>query len=73
MCGSSWEEDNKDLHKYISSRTANTEDMEDTVNKFSDTLTMACNKSFKIGRAFMKTNEHKTVPWWIEDLTIATN
>jgi hypothetical protein len=58
MCGSSWEEDNKALHKYISSQTANTEDVEDIVNKFSDALMMACNKSFKIGRTYMKTNKH---------------
>jgi len=45
--------------------------MEDIVNRFSDALTTACNKSFKIGKAFMKTNKHKTVPWWTEDLTIA--
>jgi hypothetical protein len=56
MCGPSWEEDNEDLDKYISSRIANTEDKEDIVNKFSDALTTACNKSFKIGEAFMKTN-----------------
>ena len=40
MCGSSWEEDNIDLDKYISSRIANTKDM---VNKFSDALTTECN------------------------------
>jgi hypothetical protein len=71
MCGSSWEEDNIALDKYTSSRIANTEDMEDIVNKVSDALTTACNKSFRNSRAFMKTNKHKTVPWWTEDLTIA--
>ena len=45
--------------------------MEDIVNKFSDALTMACNKSFQTGRAFTKTNRHKTVPWWTRELTIA--
>jgi len=30
--------------------------MEDIVNRFSDALKTACNKSFKIGKAFMKTN-----------------
>ena len=70
-CGSSWEEDNKALDKYVSSRIAKTEDVENIVNKFSDALTMACNKSFKIGRALVETNKHKTVPWWPEDLTIA--
>jgi hypothetical protein len=49
MCGSSWEEDNKALDKYVSSRIANTEEMEHIVNKLRDALT-ACNKSFKIGR-----------------------
>ena len=71
MCRSSWKEGNKDLEKYITSQTANRKDMEDILNKFSDTLTLVCNKSFKIVRAFMKTNKHKTVPWWTEDLTIA--
>jgi hypothetical protein len=41
------------------------------VNKFSAALTTACNKSFKVGRTYVKTNKHKTVPWWTEDLTIA--
>jgi hypothetical protein len=45
--------------------------MEDIVNKYSDALTTACNKSFKKGRAFRKTNKDKMVPWWTEDLTIA--
>jgi hypothetical protein len=70
MCGSSWEQETIALDKYISSRIATTEGMEDIVNSFSDALTTACNKSFKIGKAFMKTNKHKTVPWWTEDLTI---
>jgi hypothetical protein len=61
MCGSSWEETIA-LDKYISSHIATTKDMEDIVNRFSDALTTACNKSFKIGKAFMKTNKHKTVP-----------
>ena len=56
MCGSSWEEDTKALDKYIPSRIANREDMEDIVNKFSDTSITACNKSFKIGGAFRKKN-----------------
>jgi uncharacterized protein YktA (UPF0223 family) len=71
MCESSWEEATKDVDKYISSRIADTDDMEDIVNKFSDALKTAFNKYFKIGRAFMKTREHKTVPWCTEDLTIA--
>jgi hypothetical protein len=71
MCGSSWEEGNRALDKYVSSRIANAEDVEDTVNKFSDALTTECNKSFKVGRTYMKTNKPKTVPWWTEDLTIA--
>ena len=71
MCESSWEKDTKDLDQYISSRIADTDDMEDIVNKFSEALKEACNKSFKIGREFMKTRKHKTVPWWTEDLTIA--
>jgi len=71
MCGPSWEEDNKDLDKYISLRIANTEDMEDIDNKFSDALTTACKKSFKTGRAFTNTNRYKTVPWWTEEPTIA--
>jgi hypothetical protein len=58
MCGSSWEEGNKALYKYISSRIANTEDVEDMVNKFSDALTTVCKKSFKVGRTYMKTNKH---------------
>ena len=70
MCGTCWE-DIKYLDKYISSQIANTEDMEDIVNKFSEALTTACNKSFKRGRALMKTNKYKTVPWWTEDITIA--
>jgi len=44
MCGSSWEEDSKALDKYVTSRIANTED-ENIVNKFSDALMMAHNKS----------------------------
>ena len=44
--------------------------MEDLVNKFSGALKTACKKFFKIGRVFMKTNKHKSVPWWTEDLTI---
>lgn len=48
---SSWEEDNKALDKYISSRNAN---MEDIDNKFSDALRTACNKSLKIRRASIK-------------------
>ena len=71
MCRSSWEEEAITLDKCISSRIATTEDMEDIVNRFSDALPTACNKSFKTGKAFMKTNKHKTVPWWTEDLTIA--
>jgi len=58
MCGSSWEEETIALDKYISLRIATTEDMENIVNRFSDALTTACNKSFRIGKAFMKTNKH---------------
>jgi hypothetical protein len=71
MCGSSWEEETIALDKYISLRIATTVDMEDIVNRFSDALTTACNKTFKMGKVFTKTKEHKTVPWWTEDLTIA--
>jgi hypothetical protein len=67
MCESSWEEDTKDLDKYITSQIADTDDMEEVVNKFSKALTAAGNKSFKICRAFIKT---KTVSWWTEDLRI---
>jgi len=56
MCGSSWEEETITLHKYISSHIATTEDVEDIVNRFSDALRTACNKSFKIGKAFIKRN-----------------
>jgi len=42
MCWPSWEEDNKDLDKYLSLRIANTEDMEGIVNKFIDALTTEC-------------------------------
>jgi hypothetical protein len=45
--------------------------MEDTVKKYSEVLTTACNKSFKRGRAIMETNKHKTVPCWTDDITIA--
>src|SRR5215475_5741512 len=47
------------------------DDMEDIVNKFSEALKAACNKSFRTGRAFTKTRKHKTVTWWTEDLTRA--
>jgi nitrogen fixation/metabolism regulation signal transduction histidine kinase len=47
------EEDNKALDRYVSSRSANTEDMENIVNKFSDASKTACNKSFKTGTALM--------------------
>jgi hypothetical protein len=46
MCGFSWEEETIALDKYISSRIATKEDMEDIVNRFSDALTTVCNKSF---------------------------
>src|SRR5215469_11354735 len=71
MCEASWEKDIKDLDQYISSRIADTDDMEDIVNKFSEALKAAYNKSFRTGRAFTKTRKHKTLPWWTEDLTIA--
>jgi len=71
MCGSRRREDNRILDKHISLQIANTEDMEDIVSKFSDTLTAACDKSFKKARTHMQTNRHKTVPWWTEELTIA--
>jgi hypothetical protein len=65
MCESSWEEDTKDLHKYILYlHELMTQMTWKTVKKFSDALTAACNKSFKRGRAFLKTRKHKTVPWW---------
>jgi hypothetical protein len=56
MCGSSWEEETVALDKYVSSRIATTVDMKDIVNRFSDALTTACHKSFKIGKAFTKIN-----------------
>ena len=71
MGGTRGEEDTKYLDKYISLQIANTEDMEDIVNKFSEALMTAFDKSFKRGRALMETNKHKTVPWWTEDITIA--
>ena len=71
MCGLNGEEDNKALDKHISSRIDAIEDVEDIVNKFNEALTTVCNKTFKKGKAFRKTNKHKTVPWWTEDLTIA--
>jgi hypothetical protein len=71
MCESSLEGEDKDLDKYISSRNANIQDVEDVVNKFSDALTKLCIKSFKISRAAMKTKNRRTVRWWTEDLTIA--
>jgi hypothetical protein len=57
MCGSRCEEQTIALDKYIYSRIATTEDMEGIVNKFSEALTTACNKSFKIGKASMETNK----------------
>jgi len=45
--------------------------MENKVSKFSDALTAACDKSFKKARTPTKTQKHKTVPWWTEDLTVA--
>jgi hypothetical protein len=71
MCETSCEEEEKDLDEYISSRIANIEDVEDAVNKFSDAVTKACNKSFKISRATTKPKNKRTVPWWTEDLTIS--
>jgi hypothetical protein len=65
------EKEDKYLDKYISSRITNIEDVEDVDNKFSDALTKACNKSFKISRAAKKTKNQRTVPWWKEDVTIA--
>jgi hypothetical protein len=51
MCETNWEEEeDKHLDEYISSQIDNIEDIEDTVNKFSDAITKACNKSFKISR-----------------------
>ena len=71
MCETGWEEEEKDLDEYISSRFANIEDVEDVVNKFNDAITKACNKSFKISRAKTKTKNKRSVPWWTEDLTIS--
>ena len=71
MCEQNWEKDIKDLDQYVSSRIADTDDMEDIVNKFSEALKAAYNKSFRTGRAFTKTRKHKTLTWWTEDLTIA--
>jgi len=73
MCGTRWEEEKRALDKYITLRIANTEDMEDmsSVFTFSDALTAACDKSFKKARTPTKTQKHRTVPWWTEDLTVA--
>jgi len=61
VCGTRWEEDNRALDKYISLRIANTEDMEDTVSKFSDALTVAYDKSFKKARTPTKTQNSTLV------------
>jgi len=71
MCGSSRAEENRILDKCISLQIANTEDMEDIESKLSDALMAACDKSFKKARTHMKTHNHKTVPWWTEELTVA--
>jgi CHAT domain-containing protein len=71
MCETSWEEEEKDLDEYVCSRIANIEDVEDAVNKFSEAITKACNKSFMISRAITKTKDKSTVPWWTQDLTIS--
>ena len=59
MCDTSWEEEEKYLDEYISLRIANIEDVEDVVNKFSDAITNACNKSFRISRATTKTKKRE--------------
>jgi hypothetical protein len=62
MCESSLEEEDKDLDKYILSQNANIEDVEDVVNKFSDALRKACNKSFKRAEQLRKQKIRERCP-----------
>jgi hypothetical protein len=45
-------------------------DIKKRIDKFSEALKLACNKSFQTYRAIKKVTAHKTVPWWTEELTV---
>ena len=44
--------------------------IEKYVNEFSEVLKLACNKLFTTQRTSKKALTHKSVPWWMDELTI---
>ena len=45
-------------------------DTEDAVGKYQNSMTAARKTSFKERKLLQKTARHKSVPWWMKELTI---
>ena len=53
----------------LSQTASKVNDLEKLVDNFTETLQLACRKTFKTMRTSNKTNKMKSVPWWTDKLT----
>jgi hypothetical protein len=58
------------MDKTLCMRVTKEIDIEKSVEEFHEVMVSACRESFRKQQASKKTNLHKTVPWWTEELTI---
>jgi len=71
FCGSNSEVGEiEELGETLCLRVAKAPNMETIVEELHDVLASACSSSFKILRTTKKASMHKSVPWWMEGLTI---
>jgi len=64
-----WHGDTSNSDRVLASQVEEANDIERAVSLFQETLIPSCNKSFKKNNATKKAN-HKSVPWWTEELTL---
>jgi hypothetical protein len=63
-------ETTEDLDTMLSTKIAETPDIEKSIEEFHDIIKKACDKAYKIHSTSKKKTTHKSVPWWTDELTI---
>ena len=58
------------MDKVLCTRVTIEPDIERLVEEFYEVLEAACRSSFRSSRATNAKSTHKTVPWWLGELTI---
>ena len=63
-------EDLASLDSDLATHIKETCNIESTVEKLQEAITMSCSKSFKTRETTKKTTKQKSIPWWTKELTI---